>query len=216
MDVRVEPDADAAAVTAAALIGRRLREAVRRRGVASVAFSGGATPIPMLADLAAQDLPWASITALQVDERVAPDGHVDRNIGLLDVLPLRPRQVLAMPVTAARLDDAARRYARLLPDSIDVVHLGIGDDGHTASWPPGDDVVESDLLVDVCGTFNGRVRMTLTPRSVNAARARIALVVGASKAPAVRGWLDRDSNLPVVHVRRTGTIVVLDRAAAGG
>lgn len=214
MDVRVEGDAAAAASTAAILIGRRLREAVRRRGSATVAFSGGATPIPMLAELASQDLPWRSITALQVDERVAPDGHPDRNIGLLDVLPLPRARVLAMPVMAARLDVAARRYSALLPDRIDVVHLGIGDDGHTASWPPGDRVVDSDQLVDVCAVFNGRVRMTLTPLAVNAARTRVVLVVGASKAPAMRRWIDRESDQPVAHVRRTGTIVVLDRAAA--
>ena len=162
------------------------------------------------------DLPWAAITAYQVDERVAPDGDPDRNAGMLDVLPLPKRNLRPMPVTAKDLRAACRRYAASLPDVFDVVHLGLGDDGHTASWPPGDPVVDVTDPVAMCGLFNGRIRMTLTPSVVNGARWRIVEVSGAGKAPAVRGWFDGDTALPITHVRRTATLASLDADAAAG
>src|ERR1700755_69256 len=116
MDIHVEPTPQAASAYCAERIARRLRDAVASRGSASVAFSGGSTPKQMLALLAALDLPWPSITAYQVDERVAPDGDPDRNAGMLDVLPLAKRNVKLMPVTAAKLTAAARRYAATLPE----------------------------------------------------------------------------------------------------
>jgi 6-phosphogluconolactonase/glucosamine-6-phosphate isomerase/deaminase len=96
-----------------------------------------------------------------------------------------------------------------------VIHLGVGDDGHTASWPPGNhDVVASDRLVEVVPPFNGRERMTLTPRVINAARARLVLATGAAKRPVIARWLGGDRSLPITTVRRTATTVVLDPAAA--
>ncbi len=214
MDVTIAPtEAEAAAVTAYR-IGRRLRDAVRRRGAATIAFSGGSTPKPMLALLAELDLPWSGVTAYQVDERVAPDGDPDRNAPLLDVLPLRGRHVKLMGVTSRDLDAACRRYATTLPERFDIVHLGIGDDGHTASWPPGDPVVERREPVAMCGMFNGHIRMTLTPVVVNAARFRLVEVSGAAKAAAVHGWMAGDASLPISRVRGTGTLAVLDAAAA--
>lgn len=214
MQIHVSPTAEAAAAYTALRIARRLRDAVAARGAASVAFSGGGTPKAMLALLAGIDLPWKAITAYQVDERVAPDGDPDRNAGMLHVLPLPRRNLELMPVTAADHAAACRRYAATLPDRFDVIHLGIGDDGHTASWPPGDPVVDVTDPVAMCGPFNGRIRMTLTPPVVNGARWRIVEVVGASKAAAVRGWMDGDASLPIVRVRRTATVVTLDAPAA--
>jgi len=214
MDLHIEPNADAASAYTAARIVRRLTDAVDRRGAASIAFSGGSTPRAMLALLADAGLPWKSITAYQVDERVAPDGDPDRNAGMLDVLPLPKRNLKLMPVTATNHAAACRRYAASLPDRFDVIHLGLGDDGHTASWPPGDPVVAVTDPVAMCGMFNGRIRMTLTPAVVNAARWRIVEVSGAGKAAAVRGWIDDDRSLPVTHVRRTGTLASLDQPAA--
>ena len=211
MEVRI---VDEPAALGAELIARRLRAAVRRRGSATVAFSGGSTTPPMLGALAHLDVPWEHVQVFQVDERVAPDGDPERNAGQLDALPLRRRQIHLMPVTAKRLDAAAARYAAQLPERFDVVHLGMGDDGHTASWPPGDPVVGSVKTVDVCGPFHGRIRMTLTPRAVNAARMRLALVTGAAKAPMIERWLAGDRSIPVQRVRRGGTVVVLDGAAA--
>ena len=168
----------------------------------------------MLDALAAHDLPWDAVEVWQVDERVAPDGHPDRNANQLAGFAGRHH---LMPVTAKDLRRAAARYAAGLPPRFDVIHLGMGPDGHTASWPPGDPVIDSVRPVDLCGEFNGRVRMTLTPDVVNAARARIVLITGGDKASAVAAWLKRHplaARLPISRVRRSGTVVVVDSAAA--
>jgi 6-phosphogluconolactonase len=208
MDLRVLDDP---ATATAAWIGRRLRDAVRRRGEAHLAVSGGSTAPPMLAALAAADVDWRRVTVWQVDERVVPDGHPDRNATQLDGFPARVRP---MPVTSKDLAAAARRYGAALPARLDVVHLGVGDDGHTASWPPGDPVVDSTRPCEVIGEFNGHRRMTLTPPVVNGARSRIVLIAGAGKAPIVARWLLRDATLPIDRVHRSHTWVFLDRAAA--
>lgn len=164
----------------------------------------------MLEQLAATDLPWTKIGVWQVDERVAPDGHDDRNAVQLAALGGRQR---LMPVTADDLTAAARRYARTLPDRFDVIHLGMGDDGHTASWPPDDPVVESRAHVAVVGPYNGRLRMTLTPPVVNAATGRVVLTLGASKAEALGAWTN-GGDVPIASVRATRTVVFADEAAA--
>lgn len=208
MDIRVSDDPSSAA---AAWMARRLRDAVRRRGQATLAVSGGNTAPPMFDALQTHDVPWKQVTVWQVDERVAPDGHAERNAGQLDSLPATHR---LMPVTSKDLRAAARRYGAGLPDRFDIVHLGLGDDGHTASWPPGDPVVDSDRPCEVIDEFNGFLRMTLTPRVVNAARSRVMLTLGSSKAEMVARWMLRDPALPVDRVRRSGTITFLDPAAA--
>jgi 6-phosphogluconolactonase/glucosamine-6-phosphate isomerase/deaminase len=209
---------DDPAADAAAAILRWLRGAVRHRGGASLAVSGGSTAPPMIAVIASAlreqpDLA-AALTVWQVDERVAPDGDAARNAGQLGDLPCAVR---LMPVTSVDLRAAARRYASSMPERFDVVHLGIGDDGHTASWPPGEPgIALSNRLVEVTGTFNGWRRMTLTPHPVNTARARLVLAGGASKRPVVERWLRGDPVLPISHVRRVGTTVMLDELAAPG
>jgi 6-phosphogluconolactonase/glucosamine-6-phosphate isomerase/deaminase len=192
-------------------LARRLRDAVRRRGQAAIAVSGGGSAPPMFEALLRQDVPWEHVRVWQVDERVAPDGHPARNAGQLAGLPCR---VELMPVTDVDLDAAANRYASGLPTRFDVVHLGLGDDGHTASWPPGHAVVDSDHRCESISEFNGFRRMTLTPPVVNAARSRLVLTSGESKAPMVRRWLLRDPSIPVTRVRRTDTWAMLDAAAA--
>ena len=214
MDIVVTPDPQSAADEAATWTAKQLRLAVRRRGAATVAFSGGSTPALMLAALAGRAVPWEATTVFQVDERVAPDGDPDRNAPLLDVLrPCRP-SIKLMPVTARDLAVARRRYAALLPNRLDVVHLGIGDDGHTASWPPGDPVIDDRQSVAISGEYKGRVRMTLTVPVVNAARHRLVLATGPAKAPVIEGWLLHDPALPINRVSRTNTFVVLDADAA--
>jgi 6-phosphogluconolactonase/glucosamine-6-phosphate isomerase/deaminase len=197
---------------AAAEIAARLRDAVAARGDASLAVSGGSTGRGLLIALAATDVAWSAVRVWQVDERVAPDGDPDRNAGQLDVLP---GEHLLMPVTAPDLEQAAADYGAGLPDVFDVVHLGIGPDGHTASWPPGDPVIDRTTPVALSAPYRGRVRMTLTPPVVDAARARVVLVAGADKAAAVAGWLDgTDPMLPIARVTPVDTVVVLDPAAA--
>ena len=214
MDIVVAPDAPAAANEAAAWIARQLRNAVSRRGAASVAFSGGSTPALMLAALTELRVPWASTTVYQVDERVAPDGDPDRNATLLDVLRPCGATIRLMPVTAPDLMAAGREYAAQLPERLDVVHLGLGDDGHTASWPPGDPVIDAAGTVAISGEYKGRVRMTLTVHAVNAARRRLVLATGKGKQAVMERWLLHDHALPIDRVSRTNTVVVLDSEAA--
>jgi 6-phosphogluconolactonase len=216
VNIVVLSDRDQLAEFGAAWIATRLRNAIRLRGRAVVAFSGGSTPRPMLAALAGHSMSWGDVEVFQVDERCAPDGHEARNASLLDVLPAPRRNVHLMPVTAKRRGSAADRYAAALPERFDVVHLGLGDDGHTASWPPGDPVLDSPAPVAVVPMFNGWPRMTLTLAPVNLARQRIVEVAGASKVAMVDRWLLGDHTLPISAVRRTGTTVVLDADAAAG
>jgi 6-phosphogluconolactonase len=224
MDIRVADDEQAAAALAADWIARRARDAVRRRGVFRLAVSGGTGPNLMFDELSTLDVPWDRTTILQVDERLAPDGSPDRNATHLSAHlgeAARAATVRLMPVTASDARRAAGRYATHVATAspIDVVHLGMGDDGHTASWPPGDPV--GDLkgpdapAVVVVGPFNGLKRMTLTPPVVNAARARLMYVTGAGKATMIERWMLRDPALPVERLHRRSTVVVLDRAAAG-
>jgi 6-phosphogluconolactonase/glucosamine-6-phosphate isomerase/deaminase len=214
VDIVVAPDPQAAADEAAAWIARQLRNAVSRRGAATVAFSGGSTPALMLVALAGMPVPWDVTTIFQVDERVAPDGDPDRNATLLDVLrPHRP-VIRLMPVTAGDLQAAGRRYAAWVPERLDVVHLGLGDDGHTASWPPGDPVIDAAGVVALSGEYQGRARMTLTVHAVNAARRRLVLATGSPKAAVIERWMLHDPALPVERVVRTNTAIVLDGDAA--
>lgn len=224
MDVRVSDDPTAAA---AAFIAERLRMAVTERNIATLAVSGGSTAPPMFAAMldesVAGSIPWAQTTVWQVDERVAPDGDDDRNAMQLQSI-LAPVEL--MPVTETDLAAAARRYGASVTDPLDVVHLGMGDDGHTASWPPephpyASSAVGSDGRAFVVGEFNGRIRMTLGPSVVNAARCRVVLTTGASKAEAVALWIgsDRDLSsadptLPITAVVPDDTVVFLDEAAA--
>lgn len=202
---------DTPAADAAAWIADRLRRVVADEGAATMAVSGGGTAPPLFAELATHALAWDAVQVWQVDERVVPDGHPERNAGQLDALPATAH---LMPVTADDLAAAAASYARSLPDRFDVVHLGLGDDGHTASWPPGDDgPIVSRRGVEVVPEFNGFVRMTLTAGVVNAARCRVMLTHGASKADLMARWASDDHSIPVGHVQRAGTVAFVDPAA---
>lgn len=209
---------------AAVWVADRLWTAVAERAEAHVAVSGGSTPAAMFTALAALPLPWEAVHVWQVDERVAPDGHPDRNANDLLAHLVQPagipgEQVHLMPVTASDLDTAAEGYAAALAAAcggvLDVAHLGIGDDGHTASWPPGDPVLAvDDRDVVAIGEFNGRRRLTLTVPAVNRARSIMVLVDGATKTPALAGMLHGDPDLPASRVR-DDAVVLADPAAAG-
>ena len=166
----------------------------------------------MISALLDEDVPWAVVTVWQVDERVAPDGDEARNANQLVVLPCRVRR---MPVAARDLRRAAREYGASLPSRLDVVHLGLGSDGHTASWPPGDaGPVNSTRSVELVDDFNGFPRMTLTRRVVNGARSRAVLAAGVGKREMVGRWFLDDRSLPISSVRSSGTWVFIDPAAA--
>ncbi|MBK9181182.1 MAG: 6-phosphogluconolactonase [Acidimicrobiales bacterium] len=227
LEVRASADAASLAAAAAHLLAVELRGAVAARGQATMAVSGGTTPWAMLAELVRCEVPWEAVHLFQVDERVAPDGDADRNLtalqsALLDRAPIPPEHVHPMPVTSPDLRAAAAAYADELAavcgegGALDVVHLGLGDDGHTASWPPGDPVIDvTDADVAVVGPYRGHLRLTLTLPVVNRAVRVLWLVSGAAKVPALRGLLDGDLALPAAHVRRAAAVVLADRDALG-
>lgn len=213
MDIRLAESPSEAAEYAGSWMAERIVDAIGRSGRAHLAFSGGSTAPALLESIARADVAWEQVSVWQVDERVAPDGHPDRNVAALSALPAAVC-VHPMPVTDGDLERAAAEYAAGLPEVFDVVHLGVGDDGHTASWPPGDSVAASDRPVDLSGEYRGRVRMTLTPRVVNASRWRLVYVLGRDKAEVMSHWLLGDDSRPIGLVERTNTVVVLDSDAA--
>jgi 6-phosphogluconolactonase len=226
MKFEVFDDADSVARKAAAAIASDARSAIAARGRYAVAFSGGHTPWIMLRALANEDVSWASVHIFQVDERVAPEGHPDRNLthlreSLLQYVPLRPEHVHAMPVESANLDSAASQYALALqkfagaPPALDLVHLGLGPDGHTASLVPGDRVLTiADQDVAVTGVYQGRRRMTLTYPALNRARRVLWIATGGEKAEMLRRLVDGDQSIPAGKVRQEQALLMADRAAA--
>ena len=228
MKIDVLPDSDAVAREAAKFIAAEARAAVLARGRFLFAVSGGHTPWLMLHALAGEPVPWAEVHLVQVDERVAPAGDPDRNFthvkeSLLTRVQLRAAHVHAMPVEAPDLEGAAEGYARLLqevagsPPVLDLIHLGLGPDGHTASLIPGDPVLDvTDTDVALTGVYQGRRRMTLTYPAINRARRILWLVTGAEKAGPLVRLRAADASIPAGRVRQGQALVLADRAAASG
>lgn len=203
-------------VDAASLLSELLVAAAQQRERVTLALSGGATPLPVFERLASTDLPWDRIDIFQVDERVAAHGDPARNLTHLDAtLGSRvPATVHAMDVTDPDLDAAARRYADQLPDRLDVVHLGVGDDGHTASLVPGDPVLDAaGTDVAVTGDYRGHRRMTLTLEAINRAVWRVWIVSGESKRQALDRLLAHDPTVPAGRVTGENSVVITDLAS---
>jgi 6-phosphogluconolactonase len=218
---------DAAAAAAAAFIAALVRDSVARRPLFTMALSGGSTPVSMLDALAVADLPWESVHIFQTDERVAPPGDPDRNLTqlrthLVDRLGDRPAGVYPMPVEdPAGLEAAALAYGAQLreitgaPSVLDLVHLGLGDDGHTASLVPGDPVLDVTVAdVGCTGLYHGRSRMTLTFPVLERARCIVWLVTGMTKADVLARVVAGDTTTPAGRVARHNAILFADRAAA--
>jgi 6-phosphogluconolactonase len=232
IDLHILPDADVVAREAAAMIVAEARAAVAARGRFVLALSGGRTPWIMLNHLAHADgpsdggMPWDNVQLLQVDERVAPDGHPDRNWthiqeSLLDHVPLKAEQVHPMPVNARDLAQGCRDYADILvslcgaPPVIDLVHLGLGDDGHTASLVPGSAALDvTDRYVSPSGIYQGRERVTLTYPVLNAARKILWVVTGSEKASPFQKLLAADPSIPAGRVVQDHAVALADRLAA--
>jgi 6-phosphogluconolactonase len=226
VNVDVFPTADDAALAAAKAIAVAAREAVAARGRFVLAVSGGRSPWLMLRALAGENVPWPALHVVQVDERIAPAGDPARNLThLMETLvahaPLRADQVHAMPVEDPDLDAAAARYAATLraiagtPPVIDLVHLGLGPDGHTASLVPGDPVLAvTDRDVATTAPYQGRRRMTLTFPAIDRARAILWLVTGDDKPAAFAKLRAADPSVPAGRVEQAGASVYADAAAA--
>jgi 6-phosphogluconolactonase len=227
MEIKIYPDAETVARAAAKFIAAEARAAVAARGKFVLAVSGGRTPWQMLRALANESVPWTQVQVAQVDERIAPAGHADRNLthlreSLLSHTPLRDGQIQAMPVEEKDLEAAAVNYARTLaqfagaPPVLDLIHLGLGTDGHTASLVPGDPVLEvTDRDAAPTGIYQRRRRMTLTYPLLNRARKILWVVTGAEKAGMLARLRGGDVSIPAGRIISATALVLADRAAAG-
>jgi len=226
MEAQILSDADAVARAAARVIAAEARAAVRARRRFVVAVSGGHTPWQMLRALAGEDVPWTGVHVVQVDERIAPAGDPDRNLthlreSLLEHAPLPVEHIHAMPVEEADVERAARSYAHVLeqiagtPPVLDVAHLGLGSDGHTASLVPNDPVLDViDRDVALTGVYMKRRRMTLTYPMLNRSRRILWVVTGAEKLAMLPRLLAADASIPAGRVRQDHALMLADRAAA--
>lgn len=247
---------------AAEILGAAVADAITRRDRCLLAISGGSTPTPVFAELAQLDVDWPSVTILQVDERIVPLDSSSRNLmvqrNLLghlgctwlplpvdDLLALRGRpptdQDHPRPITSETagpiLDEFAARLIDLAgdPPVLDVVHLGLGSDGHTASLLPGDPLVhELRRYVGLTGLYSGSPptttqaaaaldrgtmrpttqRVSLTRPVLDRARMVLWLVNGADKADVVRRLVDGDMSIPAGLVHAAHSVVVSDTDAA--
>ncbi len=213
----VWPDAETLAREAARLVAARADAAVAAHGAFRMAVSGGRTPWAMFSAIGSlADFPWSRTELFQVDERVVPMDHPDRNLALLREVVPEDCTVFAMPVEESDLQRACASYAAVLPERFDLIHLGIGADGHTASLVPGDPSLDvTDRLVTLTGApYQGHVRMTLTYPALQRTDALLWLVSGASKQDALRRLLDGDPAIPAGRVVAPRSIVLADLAAS--
>jgi 6-phosphogluconolactonase len=226
MTIKICTDAEAVAAEAARIIAADARAAVAARGRFIMAVSGGRTPWQMLRALAHEAVPWQQVQVVQVDERIAPAGDPDRNLthlreSLLSHAPLPPEQIHAMPVEESDLAAAAASYARVLqqiagsPPLLDLAHLGLGPDGHTASLVPKDPVLNvTDRDVALTGVYQKRRRMTLTYPMLNRSRRILWVVTGAGKDEMLVRLRNADISIPAGRIRQDAALVLADRPAA--
>jgi 6-phosphogluconolactonase len=216
--LEVLADGEAVAQEAAVFVAEQARAAVADHGRFTFAVSGGRTPWAMFALLADEEVPWSAVEVFQVDERVAPDGNPDRNLTHLDkALGAAPATVVPMEVNDSDLEAAAAAYAGLLPDHFDLVHLGLGPDGHTASLVPGDPILEvSDRLVGLTLPYQGHPRMSLTYPALARAEQIMWLVTGADKRDPLARLVSGDRSIPAGRVEAARSLIFADAAAAAG
>lgn len=226
MKVIVVPSPATAAAAAAATLAAEIEAAVKSRGVCSIALSGGQTPWQMLEALLGKLVSWHALHVFQVDERAVPFDDERRNARRIRELLVRPgglpaAQFHAMPVDGAALARCASDYSESLaqhagtPPVLDVVQLGLGPDGHTASLVPGDLLLDlTDADVGVSGSYQGTLRLSLTFAALNRARWILWLITGEAKAAMLRRLVEGDARIPAGRVARAQAIVIADAAAA--
>jgi 6-phosphogluconolactonase len=228
MKTEVFQTAEQVAAGAAAYLEHEIREALLHQKFYSLAISGGHTPWEMLKILSKADLPWQRVNLFQVDERVAPDGHADRNLtqlfqaiaGTSMVTQLR---IFPMPVLAEDLEEGCQEYTKVLDEvtegkGLDLIHLGLGSDGHTASLVPGDGILEIQDRLVACtqNLYQGRIRMTLTYPLLNGAKQLLWIVTGSEKQEMVQRLLQQDPSIPAGSIRQENALLMVDQAAMEG
>ncbi|HSF52227.1 MAG TPA: 6-phosphogluconolactonase [Algoriphagus sp.] len=226
MEIRTFQTANVVAKEAASFIADRIRENLSKKGFFTMAISGGRTPWEMIKELAAEDLPWEKVYLFQVDERIAPDGHQDRNLtqlfNTIQGTRLMTRlNIFPMPVIAEDLDQACEEYADYIKTitetgKLDLIHLGMGADGHTASLIPGDEVLEvMDKNVAMTSTpYQGRNRMTLTYPLINQAEKILWIITGEEKAEMLERLLQQDPTIPAGRINQNNAIILTEECAA--
>jgi 6-phosphogluconolactonase len=226
MKIELLANSEAIAQRAAELIAAEARAAVAARHRFVLAVSGGHTPWVTLRALATEEVPWKQMHVVQVDERIAPAGDPDRNLthlreSLLEHAPLPPENIHPMPVEASNVEAAAKQYAATLadlagsPPVLDLAHLGMGPDGHTASLVPGDPVLTvTNADVALTAVYMGRRRMTLTYPILNRSRRILFLVTGKEKVEMLPKLLAADSSIPSGRIRLDNAVILADRDAA--
>ena len=228
MKIEVLANDDAVAKAAAGVIAAEARATVAARGIFTLAVSGGKTPWAMLKDLASEEVPWSQVHVFQIDERIAPESDPDRNLthlheSLLGNAPIPKENIHAMPVNAADPVEGAKEYEQTLqefcgnPPTLDMAHLGLGPDGHTASLIPGDPVLGVvDRDVALTGVYQDRNRMTLTYPMINRSRKILWLATGAAKVPMIVRLQAADPTIPGGRIAQEQALLLTDTAAAAG
>jgi 6-phosphogluconolactonase len=226
MKLDVFPTPEAVAQKATTIIVKLAQERICSTGRFLFAMSGGTTPWKVLRQLADTTLMWEAIELFQVDERIAPAGDPQRNLTkinetLLNSISPRPVQVHAIPVEFASPKFVAEAYTQSLrercgtPPILDLIHLGLGEDGHTASLLPDDPARKSLAPVTVSKQYQGLHRITMTYPTINAARQRLWIITGAHKRPMLERLYHGDSSIPAGLVERENSIILADKEAAG-
>ena len=228
MKTEIFPQAGDVAEAAAAYLAQQITSILATKSTFSMAISGGRTPWEMLKILAKADLPWQRVNLFQVDERVAPDGHADRNLTqLFQAIAGTPMvtqlRIFPMPVLTADLEEGCREYTQVINEvtegkGLDLIHLGLGSDGHTASLVPGDGVMEVQNRLVACtqNLYQGRIRMTLTYPLLNSAKQLLWIVTGSEKQEMVKRLLQQDPSIPAGSIRQENALLLVDQVAMQG
>lgn len=228
METEIFPQAGNVAKAAADYLAQQIMATLATKAIFSMAISGGRTPWEMLRHLAQAQLPWERVHLFQVDERIAPKGHADRNLTQLHEViagtAMAARMhTYPMPVNEVNLDEAAQDYANILlkvtgDGRLDLIHLGLGTDGHTASLIPGDPVCNEALVDIACTThpYQGRLRMTMTYPLLNRAKQVLWIVTGSEKGKMLRQMLQQDRSIPAGGIQQENALLLVDQAAIDG
>ncbi len=213
--LRVFESVEELAIGSAAFVAQRQRDRDSNNGPFTFALSGGRSPWLMLSELSHDEIAWSSTTIYQVDERAVANDDDLRNLKhIRAALSSTDALIEAMDVENTDLEAGAREYAALLPARFDLIHLGLGPDGHCASLVPDDPVLEvTDRLVAIAGPYQGTMRMTLTYPALHRADQLLWLVSGEDKVDALAKLLDGDTSIPAGRVEASASLVMADRAA---